>query len=66
HNRVRMMIWIGGLLALATSLDSSLCGGLYTRGTMRMFPIWLPASDFTEPPPNQTKVWTLFLCGKPH
>ena len=49
HNRVRMMIWIGGLLALATSLDSSLCGGLYTRGTMRMFPIWLPASDFTEP-----------------
>jgi hypothetical protein len=34
---MRMMIWIVGLLALATSLDSSLYGGLYTRSTARMF-----------------------------
>jgi hypothetical protein len=33
---MRMMIWIVGLLALATSLDSSLYGGLYTRGFVRM------------------------------
>ncbi|HEY7228878.1 MAG TPA: hypothetical protein VH558_00765 [Pseudolabrys sp.] len=33
---MRVMIWIVGLLALATSLDSSLYGGFYTRGTMRM------------------------------
>jgi hypothetical protein len=32
-----MMIWIVGLLALVTSLDSSLYWGLYTRGTLRMF-----------------------------
>ena len=37
HGRMRAMIWIVGLLALATSLDSSLYGGFYTRGTMRMF-----------------------------
>jgi hypothetical protein len=36
HDRMRVMIWIVGLLALATSLDSSLYGGFYTRGTMRM------------------------------
>jgi hypothetical protein len=34
--QMRMMIWIVGLLALATSLDSSLYGGLYTRGFVRM------------------------------
>lgn len=34
---MRMMIWIVGLLALVTSLDSSLYGGHFTRGTMRMF-----------------------------
>jgi len=34
---MRKMIWIVGLLALATSLDSSLYGGRYTRGTMQMF-----------------------------
>jgi len=34
---MRMMIWIVGLLAIGTSLDSSLYGGLYTRGTLRMF-----------------------------
>ena len=28
---MRMLIWIVGLLALATSLDSSLYGGAYTR-----------------------------------
>ena len=32
-----MMFWIVGLLALATSLDSSLYAGRYTRGTMQMF-----------------------------
>ncbi len=36
HSQMRMMIWIVGLLALATSLDSSLYGGLYTRGFVRM------------------------------
>ena len=34
---MRMMIWIVGLMALVTSLNSSLYGGLYTRGTVRMF-----------------------------
>ena len=34
---MRMMIWIVGLLAVVTSLDSSLYGGLYARGTVRMF-----------------------------
>ena len=34
---MRMMFWIVGLLALATSLDSSLYVGRYTRGTMQMF-----------------------------
>ena len=34
---MRMMIWIVGLLALATSLDASLYDGLYTRGTVHMF-----------------------------
>ena len=34
---MRMMIWMVGLLALATSLDSSLYGGLYTRATVQMF-----------------------------
>jgi hypothetical protein len=28
---MRMLIWIVGLLALATSLDSSIYGGAYTR-----------------------------------
>jgi hypothetical protein len=31
-----MMIWIVGVLALVSSLDSSLYGGLYTRGFFRM------------------------------
>ena len=34
---MRMMIWIVGLMALVTSLDSSLYGGLYTRDALRMF-----------------------------
>ena len=33
---MRMMIWIVGLLALATSLDSSLYNGLYSRAFARM------------------------------
>ena len=37
HRDMRTMIWIVGLLALVTSLDLSLYGGLYTRGTVRMF-----------------------------
>lgn len=37
YTLMRMMVWIIGLLALATSLDSSLYGGRYTRGTMQMF-----------------------------
>ena len=34
---MRMLIWIVGLVALAASLDSSLYGGLYTRGVVNMF-----------------------------
>ncbi|MGA9082455.1 MAG: hypothetical protein WB390_08355 [Pseudolabrys sp.] len=34
---MRMSIWIIGLLALASSLDSSLYGGFYTRAAMNMF-----------------------------
>ena len=45
---MRMMIWVVGLLALATSLDSSLYGGRYTRGTVQMFLPWLAASDSTR------------------
>jgi hypothetical protein len=33
---MRMMIWIVGLMALATSLDSSLCNGFYSRTVARM------------------------------
>jgi hypothetical protein len=33
------MIWIVGLLALATLLDSSLYDGRYTRGTVQMFSV---------------------------
>jgi hypothetical protein len=33
---MRKLIWIVGLLALASSLDSSLYGGLYTRTFVRM------------------------------
>ena len=33
---MRMLIWIVGLLALATSLDSSLYGGAYTRAFVAM------------------------------
>ena len=33
---MRMMIWIVGILALVSSLDSSLYGGFYTRGFVRM------------------------------
>jgi hypothetical protein len=34
---MRMMIWVVGLMAIATSLDTSLYGGLYTRGAVQMF-----------------------------
>jgi hypothetical protein len=34
---MRTLIWIVGLLAIATSLDSSLYGGLYTRAAIQMF-----------------------------
>jgi hypothetical protein len=33
---MRMLIWIVGLLALGTSLDSSLYGGAYTRAFVSM------------------------------
>ena len=33
---MRMLIWIVGLLALATSLNSSLYGGAYTRAFVAM------------------------------
>ena len=33
---MRMMIWIVGILALVSSLDSSLYGGTYTRGFVQM------------------------------
>jgi hypothetical protein len=33
---MRMAIWIVGILALATSLDSSLYNGFYTKGITRM------------------------------
>jgi hypothetical protein len=33
---MRMAVWIVGLLALATSLDSSLNGGEYTRAFVSM------------------------------
>ena len=33
---MRMLIWIVGLLSLATSLDSSLYGGAYTRAFVAM------------------------------
>jgi len=36
HFPMRMMIWIVGILALVSSLDSSLYGGFYTRGFVRM------------------------------
>jgi hypothetical protein len=34
---MRMWIWIVGLLALASSLDSSLYNGFYTRAAANMF-----------------------------
>jgi len=37
HDWMRTLIWIVGLLAIATSLDSSLYGGLYTRAAIQMF-----------------------------
>ena len=33
---MRAVIWIVGLLALATSLDASLYNGFYSRGILRM------------------------------
>jgi hypothetical protein len=33
---MRMLVWIVGLLALATSLDSSLNDGVYTRAFVTM------------------------------
>ena len=35
--RMRAAIWIIGLVALGTSLDSSLYGGVYTRAVVSMF-----------------------------
>jgi hypothetical protein len=37
YHQMRAMIWMVGLLALATSLDSSLYNGFYTRNIVRMF-----------------------------
>jgi hypothetical protein len=34
---MRALIWIVGLTALATSLDSSLYGGFYSRAVANMF-----------------------------
>jgi hypothetical protein len=33
---MRMLVWIVGLLALATSLDASLNDGIYTRAFVSM------------------------------
>jgi hypothetical protein len=63
HHGVRMMFWIVGLLALATSLESSLYAGRYARHHADVFRhgYWLRLFLI-----GNLMAQALALCGKPN